>query len=84
MEGCDRVRTTIRFGDGEQALRRRVEAAAKQAGRSVGEQLKYYALVALMAADNPDLPVALIEDCMAAQAESTAGLGEPYRWTERP
>ena len=28
----------------------------------------------------PDLPETMLEDLLAAQAESREGLGEPYRW----
>jgi hypothetical protein len=33
-----------------------------------------------IAQENPDLPEAMLADLLAAQAESRAGLGEPYRW----
>lgn len=70
----------IRFGEDEQRLRRMVEAHAKASSRSFAGQMKHLARIALAAQENPDLPVGMIEDILIAQAESQAGLGEPYKW----
>ena len=41
---------------------------------------KYYARLGLIAKDNPDLPLSIIEGILEARAELKAGLGQPYRW----
>ena len=43
-------------------------------------QRKHYARLALIAEDNPDLPLSMIQGILEAQAELRAGLGEPYQW----
>ena len=43
-------------------------------------QLKHYARLAMIAEDNPDLPMAMIRGILEAQAELRAGLGQPYQW----
>ncbi len=34
----------------------------------------------MIAADNPDLPLSLIEGILEAREELKAGLGQPYQW----
>ena len=34
----------------------------------------------MIARDNPELPMAFIEDVLVAQEESKAGLSQPYAW----
>jgi hypothetical protein len=71
---------SVRFSQDERRLRTMIQAHAKAASRSFSGELKHLAKIALVAQDNPDLPVSMIEDLLAAQSESEAGLGEPYRW----
>ena len=42
--------------------------------------MKYYAHLGMIAADNPDLPLAMIEGILEAQEEMKADLGKPYEW----
>jgi len=77
-----RMRTPIpvRFGEEELGFLRLMEARANAEQRSVSGQLKYYARLGMIAKDNPDLPMAFIEDVLVAQEESKAGLGKPYKF----
>ncbi|MFZ1059735.1 MAG: hypothetical protein WAP47_11180 [Candidatus Rokuibacteriota bacterium] len=76
----------VRFGAEEIWLLRLVEARARAQSRSVSGQLKHYARLGMIAADNPDLPLSLIEGILEAREELKAGLGQPYQWgvLERP
>jgi len=69
----------VRFGEDDARFLKMVTAHAKAESRSVSGQLKHYARIGLIAKDNPDIPLGMIEDILAAQAESKAGLGEPYK-----
>ena len=70
----------VRFGKEEASLYRLIQARAEAQDRSVSEQLKHYARIGLIAEDNPDLPLSMIQDILEAQAELRAGLGQPYQW----
>lgn len=70
----------VRFGAEERALLKTIEAHARAESRSVSGQIKYYARLGLIAKDNPDLPMAFIEDVLASQGESREGLSKPYQW----
>jgi hypothetical protein len=70
----------VRFGAGETALLRLLQARASTQSRSVSGQLKHYARLAMIAEDNPDLPLSMIQGILEAQAELKAGLGQPYQW----
>ncbi|MGH7166854.1 MAG: TA system antitoxin ParD family protein [Nitrospiraceae bacterium] len=70
----------VRFGVEESALLRLLQARASAQSRSVSGQLKYYARLAMIAEDNPDLPLSMIQGILEAQAELKAGLGQPYQW----
>lgn len=70
----------VRFGEEERGFLRMIEARASAESRSVSGQLKYFARLGMIAKDNPDLPLAFIEDVLIAQEESKAGLGRPYQW----
>jgi hypothetical protein len=74
------VPVPVRFGHEEERLLKMITAHAKAESRSLSGQLKYLARLGLIAKDNPDLPVGLIEDILVAQEESKAGLGEPYKF----
>jgi len=70
----------VRFGEEEAALLSLLQARASAADRSVSGQLKHYARLAMIAEDNPDLPMAMIHGILEAQAELRAGLAQPYQW----
>ena len=70
----------VRFGAEENSLLRLLQARAAASDRSVSGQLKHYARLAMIAEDNPDLPMAMIRGILEAQAELRAGLGQPYQW----
>ena len=68
----------IRFGREERGLLRLLKARASAADRSLSGQIKHYARLALIAEDNPDLPLSMVQGILEAQAELRAGLGQPY------
>ena len=70
----------VRFGAEEAALLRLLQARASAQSRSLSGQLKHYARLAMIAEDNPDLPLSMIQGIVEARAELKAGLGQPYRW----
>ena len=70
----------VRFGQEEKWLFRLLQARAEANDRSLSGQLKHYARLALIAEDNPDLPLSMIQGMLEAQAELHAGLGQPYQW----
>jgi hypothetical protein len=70
----------VRFGRDEMAFYRAIAARASAESRSISGQLKYYARLGLIAKDNPDLPLSMIEGILEAREELKAGLGQPYQW----
>jgi len=70
----------VRFSDDDQRMLRLLQARASASDRSLSGQLKHYARLAMIAEDNPDLPLSMIQGILEAQAELKAGLAEPYRW----
>lgn len=70
----------VRFRRDEMPFYRTIEARARAQSRSVSGQLKYYARLGMIAADNPDLPLSMIEGILEAREELRAGLGQPYQW----
>jgi len=70
----------VRFGQEESGLLRLLQARAAANDRSLSGQLKHYARLAIIAEDNPDLPLSMIHGILEAQAELRAGLGQPYQW----
>jgi hypothetical protein len=70
----------VRFGQEEDGLFRLIQARADASDRSLSGQLKHYARLAIIAEDNPDLPLSMIHGILEAQAELRAGLGQPYQW----
>jgi len=70
----------VRFGAEESDLLKLLQARASSQSRSVSGQLKHYARLAMIAEDNPDLPMSMIQGILEAQAELKAGLGQPYQW----
>lgn len=70
----------VRFGAEEQTLLRLLQARASANDRSLSGQLKHYARLALIAEDNPDLPLSIIHGILEAQAEVKAGLAQPYQF----
>jgi hypothetical protein len=57
-----------------------IAAHAKAEKRSVSGQIKYYAHLGMIAKDNPDLPLSMIEGILEAREEFKAGLAKPYQW----
>jgi hypothetical protein len=70
----------VRFGQEEKWLFRLLQARAAANDRSLSGQLKHYARLAVIAEDNPDLPLSMIQGILEARAELHAGLGQPYQW----
>ena len=70
----------VRFAAGERRLLKLLQARAAAQSRSLSGQLKYYARLALIAEDNPDLPMSMIQGILEGQAEIKAGLAQPYQW----
>lgn len=70
----------VRFGNDEMPFYRMIAARASAQSRSISGQLKYYARVGMIAKDNPDLPLSMIEGILEAREELRAGLGQPYEW----
>lgn len=71
---------SVRFGKEEQSMLQLLQARAKASHRTLSEQLKYYTYLGMVAADNPDLPLSMIEGILEAREEFKAGLGKPYEW----
>jgi hypothetical protein len=71
---------SVRFGREDRDLARTLRARANAHRRSLSEQIKYYAYLGMIAEDNPDVPLSLIEGILEAREELRAGLGEPYEW----
>ncbi|MBI4481727.1 MAG: hypothetical protein HY652_02435 [Acidobacteria bacterium] len=57
-----------------------IVARARSQSRSLSGQLKHYARLGLIAEDNPDLPLSMIEGILEAREELRTGLGKPYQW----
>ncbi len=72
--------TPVRFSPEEEPLLRMIAARAEAQDRSLSGQLKRYARLGVIAEDNPDIPLAMIEGILEARAELKAGLGQPYQW----
>jgi hypothetical protein len=70
----------VRFGREERGLLRLLKARASAGDRSLSGQIKHYARLALIAEDNPDLPLSMVQGILEARAELRAGLGQPYQW----
>ena len=71
---------SVRFGKEEQSMLQVLQARAKASRRTLSEQLKYYTYLGMVAADNPDLPLSMIEGILEAREEFKAGVGKPYEW----
>ncbi len=71
---------SVRFGKEEKPMLQVLQARAKASRRTLSEQLKYYTYLGMVAADNPDLPLSMIEGILEAREEFKAGLGKPYAW----
>ncbi len=71
---------SVRFGKEEKSLLQVLQARAKSSHRTLSEQLKYYTYLGMVAADNPDLPLSMIDGILEAREEFKAGLGKPYEW----
>lgn len=64
----------------DEALRKKIQAKAKVARRTFSAQVEYYAFLGLLAEENPDLPLSLIQGILEGREEIQAGLGQPYKW----
>ena len=71
---------SVRFGKEEKSMLQILRARAKASRRTLSEQLKYYTYLGMVAADNSDLPLSMIEGILEAREEFKAGLGRPYEW----
>ncbi len=71
---------SVRFGREESPFLKILTVRAKAQDRSISNQLKHYARLGMIAADNPDLPLSLIEGILEAREEFRAGLGKPYEF----
>lgn len=71
---------SVRFSREEVAFLKLITARATAQDRTVSNQLKHYARLGMIAADNPDLPLSMIEGILEAREEFRAGLGKPYEW----
>jgi hypothetical protein len=61
-------------------LKKRLTAKARASGRTVSEQVRYYALLAMITEENPDLPLSMIQDILEGMEQAKQGLLEPYPW----
>lgn len=68
--------TTIRLPD---KIRDKVMLRAKLEHRSVSNLIERYLELALMAEENPDLPLQFIKDIQEAKAERAMGLAKPFK-----
>ena len=71
---------SVRFGKEEKSMLQVLQARAKASHRTLSEQLKFYTYLGMVAADNPDLPLSMIDGILEAREEFKAGLGKPYKW----
>ncbi|MPZ13331.1 MAG: hypothetical protein GEU73_02710 [Chloroflexi bacterium] len=76
----DTTPVAVRFGEEDGEFLALIRARASAHHRSVSGQLKHYAHIALIAEDNPDLPLSMIQGILEGQEELRAGLVEPYQW----
>ena len=74
----------VRFGKDEGLFYSVISARAQAQDRSISGQLKHYARIGLIAEDNPDLPLSMIQGILEAQEDLKAGLGQPYQWGVLP
>lgn len=79
-KGSTPTPVSIRFGKEDTPLLRMISVRASAQDRSLSEQIKHYARLGMIAADNPDLPLSMIEAILEAREEFKAGLGQPYQW----
>ncbi|HET7877090.1 MAG TPA: hypothetical protein VFN71_16330, partial [Methylomirabilota bacterium] len=76
--GAETTPVPVRFGGDERPWLRLLQARAQAQDRSLSGQIKHYTKLAMIAEDNPDLPLSMIQGVLEAQAELKAGLGQPY------
>jgi predicted transcriptional regulator len=60
-------------------IRKKVEIRAKIEHRSVSNLIERYLEIALIAEENPDLPLQFIKDIQEARAEKEMGLAKPFK-----
>jgi hypothetical protein len=71
---------SVRFGKEDGPMREVLEARAKAHRRTLSEQMKFYLYLGMVASDNPDLPLSMIDGILEGREEFRAGLGKPYEW----
>ena len=74
------TRILVQFGKKESPMLQVLQARAKASHRTLSEQLKYYAYLGMVAADNPDIPLSMIEGIREARDEFKVRLGTLYEW----
>lgn len=60
-------------------IRNKVKIRAKMEHRSVSNLIEKYIELALMAEENPDLPIQFIKDIQEARIEKEMGLAKPFK-----
>ncbi len=73
--------TALRISEETKVL---LAVKAKTNRRSLSGQADYYIRMAMVAEDNPDLPLRFIRDVLEGQAEIAGGLGEEYTFGVMP
>jgi plasmid stability protein len=68
--------TSIRIPDD---LQKKLKTKAQLEHRSLNNQIEVSLRLALVAEENPDLPLQLIKDILQARAEKEAGLAKPFK-----
>jgi predicted nuclease of restriction endonuclease-like (RecB) superfamily len=71
---------SVRFGKEDRPMREVLEARAKAHRRTLSEQMKFYLYLGMVASDNPDLPLSMIDGILEGREEFRARLGKPYEW----
>ena len=69
------VARCVRFSESERSILKLLQARATASDRSVSGQLKHYARLAMIAEDNPDLPLSMIQGILDAQAACGCACG---------
>jgi len=70
----------VRFGKENRRFLKILEARANAESRSLSGQVKHYARLGLIASDNSDLPLGMIQGILEAREELKQGLRQPYQW----
>jgi len=71
---------SLRFRREETPMLQIFRARARASRRASAGQLKYFALLGMVATDNPDLPASFIQGVLEGLEESRTGRSAPYAW----